>query len=88
MARSPSDAPKPQRRPVGHVEVAIELLATGWKDPVAGSSDVVEAFVVAVALSLVGRRMSVEQDSLLGCIRIHSVRVRSDAERLGHRVGP
>lgn len=90
MARSPSDAPKPQHRPVVHEEEATELLATCWMDPVAGSSGVAEAFAAAVdvALGLVEQRMSAERGSLPGCIRIHSVRVRSDAERLGHRVGP
>lgn len=95
MARSPLGAPKPQRRHVDHVEVAMKLLATCWTDPVAGSSGAAEASVAAaavdMALGLVERRMTVERGSLPDCMpehRIHSVRVRSDAERLGHRVGP
>lgn len=66
MARSPWDAPKPLRRPVDHVEEAIELLATCWTDPVVGSSGVAEAFAavaVDVALGLVERRMLVERGS-------------------------
>lgn len=60
-------------------------------DPVAGSYGVAAASAaVVVALGLAERRMSVERGSLPGCMRehrSHSVRVRSDAERLGHRVG-
>lgn len=67
VARSPSDAPKPQRRPVVHVEAAIELLAACWTDPVAGSSGVAEAFAAAaavdIALGLAERSMSVERGS-------------------------
>lgn len=72
----------------------MKLLATCWTDPVAGSSGAAEASVAAavdMALGLVERRMTVERGSLPDCMpehRIHSVRVRSDAERLGHRVGP